>query len=242
MTAQLPLAIWTTGLPVPGAERARGTFFEMITRGLSAGYSGEFLDVQSERDSEYPALDAISGIVVSGSPARLGTQDPWMLRAIDELRKAHEARVPVLGICFGHQLLGQAMGGRVDANPNGREIGTVALSLEKNDPLLSALTAPPIVVMTHLDSVVELGPETEVLATTKLERHAALRFGETTWGVQFHPEMDDEIVGYYLADRRQQIESEGIDVGGLLENRQKSEFGTQLLARFGRFCTTGSFD
>lgn len=236
-----PLAIWTTGRPVPRAESARGSFFSMITRGLRQGYAGEFLDVQAEHAESYPVPREVCGIVVSGSPARIGTRDPWMLRAMDALRVAHAHGTPILGICFGHQLLGEALGGSVTPNPNGREIGTVDLEVHTQDRLLDGITAPPIVVMTHLDSIVTIAQSTTLLGSTGLDRHAALRFSETTWGVQFHPEMDEEVVGHYIEDRRAEIEAEGLNPDRILRQRRPSEYGKQLLSRFGRFCQTGRF-
>src|SRR6185436_4711220 len=116
---------------------------------------------------------------------------PWMLRTEEFLRGASAANVPILGICFGHQLLGQALGGRVEKNPNGREIGTVRLSLEdeaRRDPLFGELPQAVDINMTHVDTVGVRPESARVLATTRLELTAAFRIeGRRTWGVQFHP-------------------------------------------------------
>lgn len=233
----LPLAVWTTGSPVAPAEEARGDFFKMITAGVG-DYPGGFVDVRSVNEPTYPDPTSVSGIIVSGSPARLPDQESWMLSTEKALVRAYEAGTPIFGLCFGHQLLGEALGGKVAINPRGREIGTIALEKVADDPLLDALEAEPIIVMTHLDSVVAIPEGTTILRTTALEPHAALRFNDVTWGVQFHPEMDAEIIGYYLEARREQIEAEGIDVDALLQARKDSAFGAQLLAQFGQFCAS----
>jgi len=123
----LPLAIWTTGSPVVSAEEKRGNFFEMISAPARRGFAGEILDINSMRSPDYPKADSVCGIIVSGSPARLGDNSEWMRDTKDALRLAHEAGTPILGICFGHQLLGEALGGTVGPNPRGREIGTIDL-------------------------------------------------------------------------------------------------------------------
>ena len=236
----LPLAIWTTGSPVPQAEASRGNFFKMISARVDSSWDGEILDISSENaQTQYPDPTSCSGIIVSGSPARIGDQEDWMKRTEEELVRAHEAQIPVLGICFGHQLLGEALGGKVGPNPKGREIGTVPLKFEQSDPLLDSLSAEPICVMTHLDSVLEAPVGTARIRSTALEANAALRFSDSTWGVQFHPEMDAEIIGYYLQARRDAIENEGLNVEDLLRKRTQSSFGAQLIAAFTRFCATG---
>lgn len=238
----LPLAIWTTGDPVPAAEASQGNFFEMIRRGVGEAFSGKVLDVNAQGPHGATGGENVSGIIVSGSPARLNDGLEWMKRTEEALLRAHERGVPILGICFGHQLLGEALGGTVAPNPCGREIGTIDLVVGNQDPLLAGIASPPIVVMTHLDSVLTLPHGTEVLGTTELEKHAALRFSETTWGVQFHPEMNAETIGFYLEARRADIEAEGLSVDTLLTNRRPSDYGTRLLQRFGRFCQMRRFD
>lgn len=235
----LPLAVFITGDPVPGAKVARGDFFRMITDGVGPDFEGGFEYVLCTQESSFVDPRRYCGIIVSGSPARLHDQEDWMLRTEEALREAHEREVPILGICFGHQLLGEALGGKVAPNPNGREIGTVQLTHGSEDPLLDALTSEPIVVMTHLDSVIEKPPGATIIRSTSLDPHAALRFSETTWGVQFHPEMDAEIVGHYLLERREDIEREGLDVEVLLSSRIDSPYGRELLSAFARFCGSG---
>lgn len=235
-----PIAIWTTGSPVPRAEAARGDFFRMITEGLGE-YPGGFLDVRSVEEPTYPDPRTVSGIIVSGSPARLHDQESWMSATKRALLDAVAVEVPILGICFGHQLLGEAFGGKVTPNPRGREIGTVDLTLRNADPLFDGIDAEPHVVMTHLDSVVEVPKEAVVLASTELDPHAAVRFTEKVWSVQYHPEMDAEIVGHYIDERRGEIQAEGLDVEAIFAARRDSPYGRQILERFARFCATGDF-
>lgn len=138
----------------------------------------------------------------------------------------------MLGICFGHQLLGQALGGEVTKNPAGREIGTVDLDLVADDLLFGCAAAPYRVNATHVDTVSRLPPGARVLARTRLERHAAVRFTETTWGVQFHPEIDAEIMRAFLEERRALIDAEGLDSEALLQGVDDAPAGASMLAQF----------
>jgi GMP synthase (glutamine-hydrolysing) len=229
-----PLAILTTGLPVPLALARGGLFFDMIREALGNTWAGPLVDYDATTDAPLPTPDEVAGVIVTGSPARVATRDPWMLRIEERLRDYTAAGTPVFGICFGHQLLGNALGGKAEPNPNGREIGTPVLELLKADELLDGIDDEPVVIMTHLDSVTVLPPGAVTLARTKQEPNAAIRFAPKVWGVQFHPEMDAAIVGDYIEDRREALLAEGLDPDHLLAHRLQSSFGRRMLQKFVR--------
>jgi len=139
--------------------------------------------------------------------------------------------VPVLGICFGHQLLAHALGGRVSTNPNGREMGSTRLTLLGNDELLGA-GGSFWVNNTHVDSVVELPPGARVLGHTAREPHAAVRFGPSAWGVQFHPEIDAEVLRDYFAARRSTLLAEGFDIEAAERALVDAPDAARLIGRF----------
>jgi len=230
----LPLAILTTGLPVVRARERRGMFFDMIQAAIGPDSPWTLTNCDATSDDPLPGPSEVAGIIVTGSPARVATRDPWMLRIEQRLREYTAAETPVFGICFGHQLLGGALGGKAGPNPNGREIGTEQLELLRADELLVGIDDEPVVVMTHLDSVTELPPGAVTLARTRLEPNAAIRFAPKVWGVQFHPEMDRDIVGDYIEDRREALMAEGVDPDHLLAHRLESAFGRRMLQKFVR--------
>lgn len=238
---KLPLSVWTTGAPVPLAEASHGSFFAMIARAVGQVWSGELHDVDCTLGQRLPAPHEVAGVIVTGSPARVASRDPWMLSVEAALRTYAASRTPLLGICFGHQLLGNALGGYAGENPRGREMGTPDIEYLEHDELVNPEEGPapaPFVVMTHLDSVLQLPPGARVLARTQLEPHAAVRFSELTWGVQYHPEMNADVIACYIQDRSEAIRREGLDPDSLLASRRDSPAGSELLARFARLCAS----
>lgn len=228
-----PLAIWVTGEPVPEARRKRGSFARMIREVVADAWPGPWLEVDCVSEPEpLPGAPSPAGVIVTGSPARVADQSPWMLRVQAQLRQLVAEQVPVFGICFGHQLLGMALGGRSGPNPLGREIGTTLVSVTVDDPLLGDAPRTFPVSMTHLDSVLELPPTAISLGSTAGERHAAIRFGPRAWGVQFHPELDAELIGDYVGSRLETLRREGLDPEALLAARRDTPESADLLRRF----------
>src|SRR5262245_25161843 len=130
----LPLGILVTGEPVPNVRRTRGPFERMIRETLAGAWDGPVALLDAER-GERPRAGELAALVVTGSPASVTSRDPWILDTEEALRAFVRSGGPTLGICFGHQLLAQALGGSVAKNPRGREIGTVDLELVESDPL-----------------------------------------------------------------------------------------------------------
>jgi len=224
-----PLCILVTGEPVAPVLATRGTFADLIRQG-SRGYPGPFR-VVDVREQEPPPAAELAAIVVSGSAASVTERAPWMLATERYLASAVESGAHVLGICFGHQLLGQALGGRVEKNPLGREMGTLTVEVLGADPLLSE-ERPFTVNATHVDSVTELPPGAQVLARTALDPHSVLRFGPRAWGVQFHPEFDAEVMRGYISARADLLTAEGSDPAALHDGARDALPGAEVLARF----------
>ena len=223
-----------TGTTLPELRPRRGDYEDWIVERLGLPWERIELVVVYEGET-LPDPHEPAGVVVTGSSALVSAREPWSERAAAWLREAVATGTPLLGICYGHQLLAHALGGRVGRNPRGREIGTVALELHaaaREDPLLGGLPAQLKVQATHVESVLELPPGARLLASSATDPHQAFACGERAWGVQFHPEFDAEVVRTYLEVRREEIRGEGIDPESLERTVEESPHGTRLLRRF----------
>lgn len=153
-------------------------------------------------DHDVPQLASSGdGIIVLGG--RMSAHDqshhPWLEPLSDLLADAHSIDLPILGLCLGHQVLAETLGGAVTVGAEGGpEDGPAELvwtDAAASDPLFGGLVADGLntVAMSHHDVVTELPPDAVELARTARFPHAAFRLG-SSWGVQFHPEASPDLV------------------------------------------------
>ena len=155
-----------------------------------------------------------------------------MLEAEAYLREVVRQDVPTFGICFGHQILAQALGGEVRRNPRGREIGTRRIEKLADDPIFDGIPDVFDANVTHIDTVVVLPRGATALAKNDLEDHHAIRFTETCYGVQFHPELDADVMRSYIEHRWEILAAEGFDVAKLHAAIDEAELGRRTIKNF----------
>lgn len=157
-----------------------------------AGIPYEDVRVISVYENAVPILlDDIAGIIITGSPSMVTDLEPWGVATSQWLKRVVEKNIPVLGICFGHQLLAHTFGGVVDYHELGEEKGEVEIRLTeagKKDPLLGVLPEQFSAYASHFQTVTMPPQNAGVLAENDFESTHALRYKENVWGVQFHPE------------------------------------------------------
>lgn len=193
--------IAVTGNTFPEISRDQGDFGDWIARGLLADMPVALLDARSA--ASLPDLSEIAGVVVSGSHEMVTARAAWSEALGDWLRQCVAAGVPVLGICYGHQLLAQACGGEVGFRDAGIEIGTVqvkCLQGAETDPLFAQMPERFTAQVVHHQSVLRPPEGAQVLARSAAEPVQAFRLGRCAWGVQFHPEFSAEAMRGYIAE------------------------------------------
>ena len=181
-----------------------------------AKYMGvpDFLQVDVFKQQLLPVTENLAAIVITGSAAMVSDREDWSERTATWLEKAIQEGIPTLGVCYGHQLLAHALGGRVGPNPLGRQIGTVRTQLVNSgseDPLLGHLPQVFAAQSSHQEVVLELPPGSTNLATSPLDNNFAVRFAENAWGVQFHPEFSEPVMLEYIRCRADVLREEGLD-------------------------------
>ncbi|MCF6264827.1 MAG: glutamine amidotransferase [Xanthomonadales bacterium] len=227
-----PVLILSTGRTLPAIESRRGNFEDWFAAGLDCPVS-----VHDAQASVADNALNYAAVVVTGSGSMVSKRETWSENTAQWLAQAVADGVPVLGICYGHQLLAHALGGEVGPNPHAREIGSKPLQLEKcaaNDPLLNGLVSPVLVQTSHEEAVLTAPTGSQLLATTAQDPHHVLRFSEKAWGLQFHPEFDADIMRSYIEIRRHVLLAEGLNVDELLAQVQQTPQAWGLLQQFSR--------
>jgi GMP synthase (glutamine-hydrolysing) len=230
----MKLLIVQTGAALPAVRRRHGDFPEWFRRGLKL--KPERVEcVRVDVGAALPSPNSIDAVVITGSGAMVSERLNWSERAAGWLRDAAACGLPLLGVCYGHQLLAHAFGGRVDYNPRGREIGTVdieCLPAAASDELFCVQPERFRAHATHLQSVLDVPAGATVLARSMLDDCHAIRFAPRVWGVQFHPEFGVAQMRGYLRERADAVNAEGLDAVGLGMAVRASPHARDLLRRF----------
>lgn len=160
---------------------------------------------------ELPAHTAFDGVVITGSRSSVYWDEDWIRATKRWTREAVDAGLPALGVCWGHQLLADVLGGTVE-DMGEYEIGYRTVS-HHGGSLFDGVDEAFLVFTTHSDAVTELPPGADLLAENDYGVHG-FRAGDV-FGVQFHPEYDQATArrvteGKDLPDERMQRVLEGI--------------------------------
>jgi len=234
-----PLLIIKTGQTFPTIATRYGDFEDWIISGIAVSREN-FLIISPFLSQPLPPATEISGVIITGSHAMVSDAEAWSVKTANWLRDIAATKIPLLGICYGHQLIAEALGGKVGFHPKGREIGSVKIAktvAAKSDPLFYGLPENLTVHVAHAQSVINLPQQAELLAKNDFEPHHAFVIDNHIWGLQFHPEFTQEITKAYIHALKNTLKNENFDIPQLLSLLRPSQFGNILLKRFYAICS-----
>lgn len=196
------VGILETGRP-PGDLAARfGDYPAMFARLLGPGFETASYDVAAGR---LPArADMHAAYIVTGSPAGVYDGLPWIEPLEAFLREA-KGKAKLAGICFGHQIMAEAFGGRVEKSEKGWGVGLQTYEVHARAPWMDE--APRIAVpVSHQDQIVRQPPATTILAGSDFTRFGLLSYtDQPAISMQFHPEFEPDFAKALIELRRESL-------------------------------------
>ena len=181
----MKIGILQTGKVPETLEQKHGQYPSMFERLFSGhGFTFEnYLVVDGELP---PSVHACEGWLITGSAHGAYDPLPWISRLEEFIRDAYRAGVPVAGICFGHQIMAQAFGGKVEKFHGGWGAGTMEYRMSNGDSIrVNAM---------HQDQVTVRPPDAEIICSSEFCENAGLAYSDLAISFQPHPEFDDAFI------------------------------------------------
>jgi GMP synthase-like glutamine amidotransferase len=150
------------------------------------------------------------GWIITGSRHGVYEDHPWIEPLKAFLREAHGAEAPMVGICFGHQILAEALGGKVVKSDKGWGCGVHSYTVRDRKPWMEDAATTLSIQAMHQDQVVEVPPGAQVFMDSPFCPNAGIAYGDTAISVQPHPEFDAAFERTVIENRRGAIIPENV--------------------------------
>ncbi|MBN1150367.1 gamma-glutamyl-gamma-aminobutyrate hydrolase family protein [candidate division WOR-3 bacterium] len=182
-------------------------------------------------EMKYPSSDKFSLIVFSGSQHSIENDFKWLDYAMEYYLKCFENSVPVLGICFGHQLISRAHAGK-DAVGKVKvpEMGFVEISQSRDCKVFEGLENPFRAIGAHYDEVKTLPKGFRIIAENQnCHVQAMINESKCVLGLQFHPEIDGKTAKKLFEKEVDKMRTYGVDLNKIIADTPDGRFGAERI-------------
>lgn len=208
----MDIAILEAGGPPRSLEPRFGRYPAMFAQLLGNGFETVSYDVEHGELPTGPEDHA--AYLVTGSPAGVYDGQPWIAALGDFLLEA-KGRAKLVGVCFGHQIMAEAFGGRVEKSDKGWGIGLHRYEVIERAPWMDDAEAISIPV-SHQDQVVALPPRSRVLAASEFTPFGVIGYDDQpAMSMQCHPEFDPDYANALIEFRRERLPSPDAAIASL---------------------------
>ena len=199
--------ILMTGHTMPALLAEKGDFDRWFARRF--GWPVErFRVIDAIGGEALPLAGSVEGLIISGSAHCVHDYADWSVQSGEWIAEVMARGTPILGVCYGHQLIGDILGGDVGINPKGREMGVCPIEHMGDDPLFEGLPKNFSVIQTHVDAVNTLPETAQRIARSDLTEIQAMAIGENVRTIQWHPEFDADVIRHYITVRANLVDAE----------------------------------
>ncbi|MBM69082.1 MAG: GMP synthase [Haliea sp.] len=214
---------------VPDFGEYPDMFIALLSR-LDPTLEFHVYDVQ---EGVYPQdIDEVDAYLITGSKSSVYDSDPWIARLKAFVRTLHARKKKLLGICFGHQLVAEALGGKTEKSPKGWGVGIHRHSFQRLPAWHDQGSAAFAILVSHQDQVVAPAAGAEVLAGSEFCENAVCQLGDHILTFQGHPEFVPGYAQAVMQFRRERIGEQAYTQGmaSLAEDSEAERVGRWMLA------------
>ena len=228
------ILIIKTGGTFPEIKAIHGDFEDMFS-GCLEGIDISISVYDARNQLPLPPLSDYAGVIITGSHSMVTDCEPWSERLLPYVKSMHKSKTPTLGVCYGHQLIAKALGGEIGLHPGGPQAGSTEITLTdagKADRLLGESPETFKVNAGNSQRISKLPNEAIVLAGNDFEPHQAVKFGESMWGLQFHPEFNRSVTCAYIDRTAEELSKLGRDAESIKASCINTRESNDILRNF----------
>jgi len=186
----MKIGILETGLPPTELSDVYGRYGEMFVRFVGDGDETFEFEVFTVLEDQFPeSIDCCDGYLITGSKFSAYEDLPWIHRLKALVRDIHQAELPLIGVCFGHQVIAEALGGKVEKFDGGWGVGIHEYEITRALPDVIPDSQQNLTINAfHQDQISVLPDGAEVFARSEFCEYAGVVYGDKILTVQAHPE------------------------------------------------------
>ena len=170
-------------------------------------------EIYSVKDEVFPSACDADGYVITGSPASVHDSLPWISQLEKLIQELDRRRIPLVGLCFGHQLIAKALGGRVSNNPGGWRFGVARTTMTKFAPWMRPEKPCLELHACHAEQVTQPPRDAVILGGDAFCPVGAFAIGQHIFTTEYHPEFATDFMQALALEYRGEVSDVVLDAG-----------------------------